>query len=151
MYNKYIFGGISILSIGCGYYYYKYRFHNSEINYSNNEQIPEINDIESDNAELENIELTNEDQIEHYNEEINKINENLEKYKKDVEKMKVEYENSKQANNNNDSKEDIFDELQLENKKNLYLKKKKFLKKMTQEEKEKIKIFTEKINQLSLK
>ena len=47
--------------------------------------------------------------------------------------------------------QEIFDELQLENKKNLYLKKKKFFKKMTQEEKEKIKIFTEKINQLSLK
>ena len=75
----------------------------------------------------------------------------LEKYKQNVEKLKGEYENSIQANNNNNNTGDIFDELQLENKKNLYLKKKKFFKKMNKEEKEKINKLNEKINQLSQK
>lgn len=103
----------------------------------------------NDNHEESNDEkITNDDLIEFYNDKIKEIENSENEDKEILERTKQDYESSQEAENNNNSENNIFDQIQLDNKRDLVIKKKKLLKNKQKKNKIAIQELKDKIQEL---
>ena len=93
-------------------------------------------------------ELCNQDYIDHYGDEIDILNSKIQEMEEDVKRVKQEHSDLLQAKKNNTSFDMKFDELTIENRNNLYIKKKKIFKDFKKEANNQIENFNKKISDL---
>ena len=102
-------------------------------------------DIEENNF-VEETDLTNEDLIKFYTEKIDELKLKI----KNAEEIRNKYKNDLDncENGNKNSTEDVFSEIQLENKRNLFVKQNKIYEQIKEETDKNIKELENKINEL---